>query len=94
MIKFINIPLLFHRHDTDQIWTASRTLGQSHTTGVHPNKYCRKQCSEQVKRHVDTLAQKEWINFYENWALSDKFLKFGIVLAIGMLISKTTAYRL
>jgi len=48
MIKFINIPLLFHRHDTDQIWTASRTLGQSHTTGVHPNKYCRKQCSEQV----------------------------------------------
>jgi len=31
---------------------------------------------------------------HENRALCDKFLKFGIVLAIGMLISKTTAYRL
>ena len=31
---------------------------------------------------------------HENQALSGKFLQFGIVLAIGMLVSKTTAYRL
>jgi len=31
---------------------------------------------------------------HENRALCDKFLQFGIVLAIGMLISKTTAYRM
>jgi len=31
---------------------------------------------------------------HENRALCDKFLQFGTVLAIGMLISKTTAYRL
>jgi len=31
---------------------------------------------------------------HENRALCDKFLQFGTILGIGMLISNTTAYRL
>jgi len=44
--------------------------------------------------HSSSPCPSSTEEIHENRALCDKFLKFGIVLAIGMLISKTTAYRL
>ena len=40
------------------------------------------------------LAWWEYPNFHANCALGDTFLQFGMVLGMGIMFSKTTAYKL